>query len=365
VSPDLQQFIRDALARGLPRDDIRKALAEAGWPSEEVEAALAGWADLAFPIPVPRRRPYLSARETFLYLVLFVTLYTTAFNVGALLFEAIERWAPDPVRRGFVAVRYSPDRVRGAVAAVLIAFPIFLALSRLIGRSLARDPEKRSSRIRKWLTYLTLFIAALVIIGDLTYLVSRLLGGELPPRFLLKTLVVFVIAGVTFGHYLGDLRREERDTPGTVRGGATPLARATAVAIFATLALGLVMAGSPGTERQRRVDQQRVEDLRMLSAGVQSYFNEYRALPSALGQLSQLPGGGMSEARDPITGMPYEYQPVDSVRYVLCGNFDTADSTGASSPYIEEPGRPRSFWAHGRGRTCYTLRVSRVGLIGR
>ena len=32
--------------------------------------------------------------------MLFVTLYT-AFNVGVLLFEAIERWVPDPVRRGF------------------------------------------------------------------------------------------------------------------------------------------------------------------------------------------------------------------------------------------------------------------------
>jgi hypothetical protein len=361
VNPDLQQFVRDSLARGIPRDDIRHTLAEAGWPGEEVEAALGGWAEVAFPIPVPRRRPYLSAREAFLYLVMFVTLYTVAFNVGVLLFEAIERWAPDPVRRGFVAERYSADRVRGAVAAVLIAFPIFLFLSRHIGRALRRDPEKRASRIRKWLTYLTLFVAALVIIGDLTYLVARLLSGELPPRFLLKTLVVFGIAGIAFAHYLGDLRREERETPDALRGRSTPLARFAAAGIFVSMALGLYMAGSPVAERQRRVDLQRIEDLRTLSAGMQSYFNEYRVLPDSLELLSQIPGGGMTGFRDPLSGRPYEYRTVDSVRYELCAFFDRADSAGVK-PYVEEPGRTSDFWHHGPGRQCFILRISRAFL---
>lgn len=364
VNPDLQTFVRDALGRGLPRDGIRRTLAEAGWPAEEVDAALAGWADVAFPIPVPRRRPYLSAREAFLYLVMFVTLYTTAFNVGVLLFEAIERWVPDPVRRGFVSDQYSPDRVRGAVAGALIAFPIFLFLSRLIGRALSRDPEKRTSRIRKWLTYLTLFVAALVIIGDLTYLVTRLLGGELPPRFLLKALVVFAIAGVAFGHYLGDLRREESEAPDAAQRRPTALARLAAVAIFATLGVGLVMAGSPVVERQRRLDQQRVEDLRQLSALVQDYYREYRALPDSLGMLSLLPGGGMAPPRDPLTGATYGYLPIDSLRYQLCSNFDTADSAGPK-PYVEEPGRPEVFWRHGPGRQCFTVRVSTTLSIAR
>jgi hypothetical protein len=96
VNADLTQFVRDALARGVPRDTIRAKLAEARWRPEEIDAALASWADTEFPIPVPQRRAYLSAREAFLYLVLFVTLYTSAFNVGAMLFQFIERWLPDP-----------------------------------------------------------------------------------------------------------------------------------------------------------------------------------------------------------------------------------------------------------------------------
>src|SRR5258705_849761 len=181
---DLQQFVRDALVAGLPRDAIRARLAEAGWPEEEIASALDAWAETDFPVPVPRRRPYLSAREAFLYLVMFVTLYVTAYNVGALGFQFVERWLPDPALtsgRYDVSARYSAQAIRGAAAGLLIAFPVFLALSSYIGRALRRDPAKRTSRVRKWLTYLTLFVAALVILGDLTVLVTRMLPGVPAP----------------------------------------------------------------------------------------------------------------------------------------------------------------------------------------
>jgi hypothetical protein len=73
------------------------------------------------------------------------------------------------------------------------------------------NPVKRLSTIRRWLTYLTLFIAAGVLIGDLITLVYNLLGGELTVRFVLKVITVAAIAGTAFGYYLWDLRREERE----------------------------------------------------------------------------------------------------------------------------------------------------------
>jgi len=83
----------------------------------------------------------------------------------------------------------------------------------MIARQVGRDPVKRASPVRKWLTYLTLFIAATVLIGDLITLVYNALGGELTTRFLLKVLTVAVIAGGTFGYYLWDLRQDEREAP--------------------------------------------------------------------------------------------------------------------------------------------------------
>ena len=91
---DLELFVRDALVRGETRPAIEAALADAGWPPEQVRAALAGWADVAFAVPVPKPRPYLSPREAFLYLVLFATLYLSAWHLGSLLFDLINAALP-------------------------------------------------------------------------------------------------------------------------------------------------------------------------------------------------------------------------------------------------------------------------------
>ncbi len=103
------------------------------------------------------------------------------------------------------------NAIRWSTSAVVIAYPVFIWVSWLLGRAMKKDPEKRGSKIRKWLTYITLFIAAGIIIGDLITLVFNALGGELTARFVLKVLVVGGIAGLIFGYYLWDLRKEEKE----------------------------------------------------------------------------------------------------------------------------------------------------------
>jgi hypothetical protein len=142
--------------------------------------------------------------------------------------------------------------VRNAAAALLIAFPVFLWLSRYVGRLMAQEPDKRGSKVRKWLTYLTLFVAAIVFLGDLVFLVSRLLGGELPPRFLAKVVVVGAIAGYVFGHYLADLRHDEDDRGGTHAAGASPLARVAGALVAVVLGIGLFVADRPSVHAVKR-----------------------------------------------------------------------------------------------------------------
>lgn len=212
INEDLLSFVRDSLGRGLSRAQIEDALIRAGWGSDQVKSALAAFAEIEFPIPVPRPKPYLSAREAFIYLVLFTTLYISAYNVGNLVFQFINRAFPDPVWVGPLSfTEYTRQAIRWSVASLIIAFPVFLYVSRLISRTVRRDPSKRASKIRKWLTYITLFITAGVIIGDLTTLVYNFLGGELTLRFLLKVMTVGVISGAIFGYYLWDLRQEESE----------------------------------------------------------------------------------------------------------------------------------------------------------
>lgn len=154
---------------------------------------------------MPARAPYLSAREAFMYLLTFLTLYISAFSFGTLLFQFINRAWPDPLR----LYENSLSAIRGATAALIIAFPIFIIMSWLLVKSLKKNPDKRSSKIRKWLTYITLFIAAGVIIGDLITLIRTFLEGELTLRFVLKVFSVLTISGTIFSYYLWDMRKEE------------------------------------------------------------------------------------------------------------------------------------------------------------
>src|SRR3546814_3186992 len=84
--------------------------------------------------------------------------------------------------------------MRWSTASVIIAFPLFTLLARHLARETERQPIKRLSPVRRWLTYLTLFLAAVALICDVTTLVYNLLGGELSVRFVLKVLVVGAIA---------------------------------------------------------------------------------------------------------------------------------------------------------------------------
>jgi hypothetical protein len=204
----LENFVKEALQSASSKGDIAKVLESAGWTSEQITGALDAYADAAFPVPVPKPRPSLSAREAFLYGVMFSTLYYGAWNLGSLLFTLIDRAFPDPTDTTYSS--YFDDQ-RWSTAAIIIAFPVFFFLARYIAREIQRNPLKRLSPARRWLTYMTLFVAAAALLGDTTTLIYNLLGGDLTIRFVLKVLVVAAIAGSGFAYYLLDLRQEEKE----------------------------------------------------------------------------------------------------------------------------------------------------------
>jgi Domain of unknown function (DUF5671) len=206
---ELIEFVRNALGRGVPRDRIEEALRRGGWTTDQIRSALTAYADIDFPIPVPRARPYLSAREAFMYLVLFGTLYASAYNLGSLLFDFINRAFPDASQTFQGYEQYSRQSIRWSISWLIVAFPVFLYLSWLTERDISRDSMKRASKVRRWLTYLTLFSAACALLGDFTTLVYNVLGGELTVRFLLKAITVALISGTAFIYYLHDIRQDE------------------------------------------------------------------------------------------------------------------------------------------------------------
>jgi hypothetical protein len=161
-----------------------------------VAVALAGLGDVDFPVAVPRPRPSLSAREAFEYLLLFGTLYVSAF--------------PDPLWPQF-RVEAITGAIRWSIAVLVVSAPIFLFMAASNSRRNGLEPILRASAVRRWLTCLTLAIAACVLIGDSTSMVYNLLSGDLTTRFVLKVTTTGIIAGTAFAHYQSDLRRDEKE----------------------------------------------------------------------------------------------------------------------------------------------------------
>jgi Domain of unknown function (DUF5671) len=210
VNEQLDAFVKRGLEQRLDRTRIEQALLKAGWPPDQVRQALAAYVDVDFPIPVPRPLPSATTRDAFMYIIVLGTMVLCAYQFGALVFEIINRLVPDAMN----ARRYAPVNsiaIRWSVSTLIVAFPVFVAMSRLVDRSARRDPTKRASRIRRRLTYIVLFVASCVLIGDLTTLVYSFLGGEVTLRFFLKVLTVAAIAGTVFLHYLWDLRAAEQE----------------------------------------------------------------------------------------------------------------------------------------------------------
>jgi hypothetical protein len=181
----LKDFVQQSLERKIPRTDIQQVLLKAGWASPQIESALNEFSDIEYPLPVPKPILYISARDTFLYLILFSTLYSCVFNLGSLVFEFINYLFPDPAIHSPMN-QFSLSRVRWSLSSILISFPVFLFITKLL--STDTNPNKRTSKIRKWMTYITLFFASSTLICDLTYLVYNFSGGGLAIRFLLKHL---------------------------------------------------------------------------------------------------------------------------------------------------------------------------------
>ena len=153
-----------------------------------------------------------SPKDVFLHLLAMATLYASAISFILLIFEYINVLIPDALSVGGY---YSPDSsynsIRMYIASLIVVFPVFILVNRFLNKNYGKFPEKRNLRVRKWLIYFTLFVAAIIIIGDLVTLIYNLLGGELTTRFLLKIITVFFVAGSIFGYYFADIKKHKTE----------------------------------------------------------------------------------------------------------------------------------------------------------
>jgi hypothetical protein len=295
-------------------------------------------------------KPKSSPKDVFMHLLMIGMLYVGTFSFVSLWFDYINFLFPDALNYHYQGIL---DGILWATATLIVVFPVFLLLSWLLGKEMAIEPEKRELRVRKWLVYLTLFIAAIAIIVDVVQLIYNFLRGELTVPFFLKIFVVLDVAVTVFGYYLWDVRRQS----GVATQIPKMLAWSVSVVVLGTIVGGFFIVGSPAHQRDIRLDNQRVNDLQTIQSETVSYWQQKNVLPPKLSDL-QDSISGFANPVDPETGADYEYTIKGDLSFELCAVFKSESVGFVGNEGMTKPvrvfGDPYSEnWTHKSGRVCF------------
>jgi hypothetical protein len=294
-------------------------------------------------------------KTTFLHLLLvgLLTLNIVAFIT--LLFQYVAVWFPDPLETYYGNIQGS---IRSASSVLIIAVPMFLFIARAVGKELVAYPALQSSGIRKWLLSAVLFATSITLIVDLITLVLGLYNGELTLRFVLRVLIVLLVAGAALFYYRWDLNRDGSPSPipRTVAG-------VTALVVLIAIITGFFIVGSPAKQRAQRFDDRRLSDLQSIQWQVVAYWQNTGHLPEMTDDLIDSLTGSTVPI-DPETGEAYTYTKENDLSFTLCATFalDAKEdgSIGARPRMIDAPIlelKGDQHWDHAAGRTCFTRTI--------
>jgi len=304
-------------------------------------------------------------RDFFLHLLHIIALYGSAVALLSILWQLINLAFPDPTQDLY---RYfaTNGAIRWGIAFLVIMFPVLLGTGRFLENVYKKEPEKKELKIRKWLVYLTLFITALIIIGDLIRLIFEFLEGELTPRFLLKFASVLAVAFAVFWYYLQGMREKEWKIFGW--NAKKIFVWKVIVIVIVIMVAGALFVDSPKEEKMYRRDERRTQDIQNLQNYVLEYWKKENVLPEGI---SKLPIEAKDEEfdprKDPKTKEEYAYEVRGENAFALCAVFEKETRGKGGYPYPERPVRvpvdfekpepefyiENSDWGHEAGEACF------------
>jgi hypothetical protein len=295
-------------------------------------------------------KPKITPKDFFLWLTAMAFFYASVFAFIALIFSYLNYAFPDRLSY------YSGDPYSGGIsyemATLIVLFPM-----RVIHRSIEVDPTRGQVWVRHWALYLTLFFAGVTVAADLITLIMYFFNGDVTLRFALKVLVILLVAGAGFLHFLADLKGFWEKNPTQSR----MMGYAAGALIIITIVLGFFIVGTPWQARQYRFDGQKVSDLQNIQYQVVNYWQRKQVLPGNLTDLNDSISGYIAPV-DPGTQAPYEYKTTGAKSFELCATFGAASQSSESAyprtvpmavyPDGSVPAKGDTWW-HNAGHACF------------
>ncbi|MEX0909765.1 MAG: DUF5671 domain-containing protein [Candidatus Paceibacterota bacterium] len=198
---NIESYIRRGIAQGVSHEEIANNLRAAGWREDVIDRAFVSVAEN----PQPRNADFFESpeggRASFLFVLSFLTLYISVWAFINTSFGVIDNMFGVSMNE---AARTS---FRWSIAWLVVVFPIFLITNYYIKKVVPAGTENiHLTGTRRTLTYVTLFIATITLIGSAVFVVFQLTGGEVVMKTILKIFTIILVAASLFGYYFNDLR---------------------------------------------------------------------------------------------------------------------------------------------------------------
>lgn len=324
-------------------------------------------------------KPKLNIGFFFLCLGLLITLITSVVSLINLIFSTLDKQFPDVLNSTYQYgySTYDYEGIRVALATLIIFFPIFIIVSYFWRKYIKGEMGRFDEIIKKWVTYIILFISAIVVAVDLVILVRYFVSGEITNRFIYKVLSAFFVALLVGGYYvlLLKIKNEIKVKRTDIIFGSVSI-----ILFFISIFYSFSVMGSPAKQRLLRLDDKRVNDLQSIQYQVINYWQQKERLPENLALLSN-PMTGFSLPVPPnfSKGEKYEYTIKDDKKltFLLCAEFslpmpkgwqESRDyyvggvmpipekiSTDVAYPF----GGVNDSWNHETGRTCFERTIDK------
>lgn len=294
---------------------------------------------------------FTNAKVAFLYCLSMIVLGFLASGVGTALFGLIDKLLPE-ISAGYYA-GLNGGAFKYAISSIIIAGPLYYWLVYLLRKGLINNEYSNDSGPRRWLTYLLLLVSSVTIIGSLVRLLYSFLDGDLSLRFGLKALIVVIIAGLIFGYYFYDLKKEIKAKDVFVR----IIFVISLLLVVASFVLSVVYGESPKVARSRKVDQQTISLLDRVESSVNMYYQRNKKLPVDMNELTENSDGMImkSDFDGKTSDVKIDYMVENNEAYKLCANFEIgSDEQNIDNDYL---GRR---WQHNQGYKCFLKRVDKV-----
>jgi type II secretory pathway pseudopilin PulG len=296
-----------------------------------------------------------AAKFVFFYLIHLVSLGFMTVDFGIILFQIVNKNVADVITA--YSGSYDEGALKFAISALLISTPIFYVITAFIQKSLFKGEMKKDSGIRRWLTYLILFVSFLIFVGWLIAFVNNFLNGELTMKFILKTLSVLVIAAAVFGFYLYDIRRA------AVENIKDKVLKIFFIASLSVVAIVFVasffVVESPAAARDRKLDDEVINNFGNIYQCVDQYYRETRKLPPDFAAMqADCTYLTTDNLKDSQTGQAFVYSTTGTTTYQICANFRTSNVGKANNLGMNYPAAVGSgSSSHTSGYQCLKNQV--------